>query len=415
MGKRTAGSQARQGKSGTRSLELVEVLREELKGRLRVGVLELIEELFEEQRRDLIGAPWSRKGSQQAHSGGTEVGSVYLEGRRIPVRYPRIRDAQGSRALPAYAALRSYDLMAQEVQEKLVRGVSTRDFEDVACHIAEGTGLPPSTVSRAFVRASARSLSEVNGRDLSKEQFVAMFLDSISFGEVLVVVALGVTLEGQKRVLGLVEGHTENATVVAGLLDGLVERGLALSEKFLAVVDGAKALRSALLKRWDGRVVIARCQVHKKRNVLEYLPPKYHVDVGRRLSVAWGMTEYEEAQKFLRKTVEHLRQINEDAARSLEEGLEETLVGVKLGLPGVLRKTFSTTNAIESAFDQVRYRTGRVKRWRSGEGRMVLRWTAAAALEGERRFHKVKGHGLLRVLLNALGASEAVDMAKEVG
>lgn len=315
MGKPTAQREAGQGKPKGRALELVEQLREELKGRLRLGVLEFIEELFEEERRELIGEPWSRKGEGQARSGGTEEGSVYLEGRRVPVVYPRIRDAQGSRALPAYAALRSYDLMAQEVQAKLVRGVSTRDFE---------------------------------------------------------------------------------------------------SEKFLAVIDGAKALRAALLRRWGGRVVIARCQLHKKRNVLEHLPPKYHADIRRRLSVAYGMTQYEEALSFLKKTVEHLRLINEDAAKSLEEGMEETLTVVKLGLPEPLRKTFSTTNPLESVFDQVRYRTGRVKRWRNGKGQMVLRWTAAAALETERRFHKVKGHKLLSLLAAALNGNQ-LDTVKEVG
>lgn len=414
MAKRTARREGGQGKSEAGSLELVEQLREELKAQLRVGVLEFIGHLFEEQRRELIGEPWSRKTVGQGRSGGSEEGSIYLEGRRVAVTYPRIFDGEGSRALPAYTALRSYDLMAQEVQAKLVRGVSTRDFSDVACQLAEGTGLPRSTVSRAFVRASVRSLSEINGRDLSKEEFLVLFMDAIAFGEVLVVVALGVTREGQKRVLGLVEGHTENATVVASLLDNLVDRGLVLSERFLAVIDGAKALRAALLRRWQGRVVIARCQVHKKRNVLEHLPPKYHADIRRRLSVAYGMTEYEEALGFLKKTVECLRQINEDAAKSLEEGLEETLVVVKLGLPDVLRKTFSSTNPIESAFDQVRYRTGRVKRWRNGKGQMVLRWTAAAALETERRFHKVKGHKLLSLLAAALG-DQKVDVVKEVG
>ncbi len=414
MGKPTVGRGAGQEKSERGSLELLEQLREELKARLRMGVLEFIEHLFEEQRRELVGEPWSRKGPDQARSGGSEEGSIYLEGRRVPVRYPRIADGEGSRALPAYTALRSYDLMAQEVQAKLVRGVSTRDFEEVACHIAEGTGLPRSTVSRAFVRASARSLAEINGRDLSKEEFLALFIDGIGFGEVLVVAALGVTTEGEKRVLGLIEGHTENATVVASLLDNLVDRGLVLSEKFLAVIDGAKALRAALLRRWQGRVVIARCQLHKKRNVLDHLPPKYHADIRRRLSVAYGMTQYEEALSFLKKTVEHLRLINEDAAKSLEEGMEETLTVVKLGLPEPLRKTFSTTNPLESVFDQVRYRTGRVKRWRNGKGQMVLRWTAAAALETERRFHKVKGHRLLSLLAAALKGNP-VDTAKEVG
>jgi transposase-like protein len=414
MAKSTAGSERGQEKSRRASPDLMRVLREGLKAQLRVGVMEFIEELFEEERRELIGEPWSRKTDGQARSGGSEEGSIYLEGQRIPVTYPRISGGKGSQATPAYRALRTYDLMAEEVQAKLVRGVSTRDFQDVAGKIAEGTGLGKSTVSRAFVRASARSLAQINGRDLSKEPFVAVFIDGIGFGDALVVAALGVTLGGEKRVLGLVEGHTENATVVASLLDNLVDRGLVLTEKFLAVIDGGKALRAALVRRWQGRVVIGRCQVHKKRNVLEHLPPSYQADIGRRMSVAYGMKDYDEALKFLQKTVEHLRLINEDAARSLEEGMEETLTVVKLALPGPLRRAFSTTNPIESMFDGVRYRTGRVKRWKNGKGQMVMRWTGAAALEIEKRFHKVKGHKLLHLLASALKGNQ-VDMVEKVG
>lgn len=413
MSKATGRNWSGQGKESGKAEEPLRILRESLKARMQAGILEFIEALFEEQRQELIGPAWSRKTPEQARSGGSERGSIYLEGRRMPVSYPRVADEQGSCALPAYTALRSYDLMAEEVQAKLVRGISTRDYRDVVTQIADGTRLSKTTVSRAFIKASQKSLDQINGRDLSKQEFIGLFIDGISFGEVLIVAALGVDREGQKVVLGLQEGHTENATVVSALLDNLQERGLVLAEKFLAVIDGAKALRAALLRRWQGRVVIARCQVHKKRNVLEHLPPKYHGDIRRRMSVAYGMQDYEEALRLLQKTVEHLRQINQDAAASLEEGMEETLTVVKLGLPELLRKTFSTTNPVESVFDGIRSRTRRVKRWRKSN-QMVMRWTAATALETERRFYKIKGHKLLNLLAAALEGKK-LDGMKEVG
>jgi transposase-like protein len=300
------------------------------------------------------------------------------------------------------------------VQAKLVRGVSTRDYRDVIGQIVEGTALPKSTVSRAFVRASRMSLEQINGRDLSKELFVALFIDGIGFGETLVVAAMGVSMEGHKVFLGLQEGHTENATVVSALLDNLVDRGLTLTDHFLAVVDGAKALKSALLKRWQGRVVIQRCQVHKKRNVLDHLPPPYHAEVKRRMSVAYAMTDEVEARKVLLNLIEWLRQSNGSAAESLKEGMDETLTVVRLGLPEPLRRTFSTTNPLESAFDGVSSRTGRVKRWRNGRGQMVLRWAAAAGLQVESRLHRIRGHQLINLMVKALDDIH-VDVRKEVG
>lgn len=414
MGKGTIGTGTGQLKLVVDPAEPLRMVRDQLKGELRGSVLKLIHELFEQERLELIGEAWSRKGPGQGHSGGTDRGSVCLEGRRVSVRYPRIADATGSHAPQSYRALHAYDLMAEEVQQKLVRGVSTRDFQDVVGHIVEGTGLPRSTVSRAFVRASQKSLERINGRDLSKDQMLAIFIDGIGFGETLVVAAMGVSLDGRKVLLGLQEGHTENAGVVSALLDNLVDRGLVLTEHFLAVVDGAKALRSALLKRWEGRVLVQRCQVHKKRNVLEHLPPAYHAEVKRRMSVAYGMTDEAEARKLLLSLIEWLGSVNVSAAESLKEGLQETLTVARLSLPAPLRRTFSTTNPLESVFDGVRARSGRVKRWRKGRGQMVLRWAAATGLEVESRLHRIKGHKLMNLMLEALGTIH-LDERKEVG
>lgn len=393
--------------------ELEEQIREELRSRMRTSMIEVVHELFQEEMERLCGPAWARKSPSQARRGGTEEGSVYLEGKRVPVTYPRVRQGRGSRASSTYEALRSYDLLDPEVQAKLMRGVSTRDYSEVVTKIVEGTSLGRDSVSRAFIRASKQSLEEINGRDLSKVEFIAIYIDGIGFGsDTTLVVALGVTLEGEKVVLGLQEGHTENSTVVGTLLDNLVERGLVLADRFLAVLDGAKALKSAVLARWKGRVLIQRCQVHKKRNVCDHLTPQHTRELLRRMNTAYGLASYDEAKKVMDNTVRWLEQISEPAAASLKEGLEETLTVVRLGLPDLLRRTFATTNPIESILDCVRYRTHRVKRWRPGKGQMAARWASSALLVAEKRMHKVKGASLLKVLVQAMAK---IDVLEKVG
>ena len=415
MSKRTAEETPGQSKSAISRDEAVAWIREDLRTRMRASVLNVVAELFAQEMAELCGVPWSRKEPGRLRSGGTEHGTIYLDGRRVPVKYPRTAGPAGSRALPTYQALRSGDLLGEEVQAKLLRGVSTRDFEDVVSAIAGGTGLKRSAVSRAFTRASTKSLVELNSRDLSNHLFVAIFLDGIGFGtETTLVVGLGITIEGEKVVLGLREGHTENADLVGEFLDSLTARGLALEERFLAVLDGGKALRHAVLARWKGRALIQRCQAHKKRNVIDKLPPQYHGELKRRMNAAYGLKSFEDAKRMLENTVQWLNQISEPAARSLEEGLEETLTVVKLDLPDLLRRTLATTNPIESIFDGVRHRTRRVKRWQRGKSQMAARWAAGALAVVETRLHKVKGHRLIPMLLSALKQTN-MDDKKQVG
>lgn len=394
--------------------DVLRVVRNEVMVRMQLTMLDLVNELFAEEARELAGERWSRKGEGQARSGGTEKGSIYLEGRRMPVVYPRIADATGSHTPMTYRALRSFDLMSEEVLSKALRGVSSRDYRDTVSQIVKGTELNKSTVSRAFGRASKKSLEQINSRDLAKEQLVAMMLDGIRFGDTMVIAALGITTKGHKRLLGLVEGYTENAEIVSDLLQNLVDRNIALTDVFLAVIDGSKALRAALVRRWGERVIIQRCQQHKKRNVIKHLPEKYHAEVRRRMKMAYGLKDYDEARKTLKTMVTWLGQIHEEAAGSLKEGLGETLTVVRLGLPEILRKTLATTNPIESLFDGVRTRSGRVKRWRKGKGQMVMRWAAATGLEVEKRLHRIRGHKVINILINNL-IPKSLDEEKKVG
>ncbi len=390
------------------------VIRDVVKSEMRTQMLGFVRDLFQDEYQRLCGERWSRKEEHQARRGGKEKGSVYVEGRRVKVKYPRVKIGKETRAIDSYAALRDFDVFSEDIQRVLLRGISTRDYNEVIGEIQKGTKLAHGTVSRAFVRASQKDLDEINGRDLSKDCFMVLFFDGIEFAGTHVIVTMGITLEGRKILLGLREGATENAEIVKDLIESLKSRGLALTEKFLATIDGAKALSSAVKQVWGSRALIQRCQIHKGRNVKKYLPDSYHGELARRLKVAYGMEKYAEAKRLLLNTVEWLGQISEQAARSMEEGLEETLTVHRLKLPDLLRKTLATTNPIESLFDGVRHRTDRVKRWRTGKGQMAARWTASALLMGEKKLNKIKGYRLMSLLQEAL-KREDLDTVKEVG
>lgn len=210
---------------------------------------------------------------------------------------------------------------------------------------------------------------------------------------------------GRKHILGLREGATENAAVVRGLLSDLVNRGFKTEEGILVVMDGAKALRAAVRQVFGNQAQVQRCQVHKKRNVLEHLPERERSWVGHKLHKAWQEADYNKTA--LRSLADSLEKQYPGAASSLREGLEETLTLTRLGLPETLKRTLRSTNAIESTFDKVRVASRNVKRWRNGE--QVLRWSAAGLLEAEKGFRRIKGYRELPLLEEALRRTQAPE------
>ncbi|MEW6117266.1 MAG: transposase [Nitrospirota bacterium] len=222
--------------------------------------------------------------------------------------------------------------------------------------------------------------------------------------------ALGLDKDGRKHIMGLREGATENKEVCIGLLEDMARRGLSVSKDYLFVLDGSKALRSAVTRMFGSTVAVQRCQQHKRRNVREYLPPEHQEAIDARIRAAYGMLDYEQAKHSLELTVKYLERLNPSAAASLREGLEETLTVHRLGITGLLRKTLCTTNPIESCFSMTRAITGRVKWWRNGE--MVHRWAVAALLRAEMKFRRIKGYREIPKLMGALG-QKSVDR-KEV-
>jgi transposase-like protein len=259
-------------------------------------------------------------------------------------------------------------------------------------------------VSRQWKAATAAELQKLVQRPVPAN-LLALLIDGQYFRKECLIVALGVDQDGQKHVLGLWHGATENSTLVRELLADLRERGLNTEAPILVVLDGAKALHKAVREVFGGRALIQRCRVHKLRNVLEHLPLEKRQQATWRLRGAWAKTTPEAALKELRACVKWLETISPNAARSLEEGLEETLTITRLGLHESLVKTFSSTNLIESCFARTESWTGRVKRWRGA--RMVLRWGAAALLFAEKGFRRVRGCNHLTQLLQALRSSQS--------
>jgi transposase-like protein len=289
--------------------------------------------------------------------------------------------------------------MQRAVARQLLRQVSTRNYEGALEDCLEGYGIKKSSVSRQWKAASAAELAKLCARPVSPD-LVALVIDGKHLRQDCAVVALGVDSAGVKQVLGVWHGASENSTVVKALLEDLIARGLDTTRALLVVLDGAKALRKAVQDLFGARALVQRCRIHKRRNVLEHLSPEKQRQASWRLKAAWAEGDPSKAEAELRKIVQWLETISPGAARSLEEGLVETLTVTRLGLHEDLIKTFASTNLIESCFSRTEELTRRVKRWRGGE--MFLRWTGAALLFAEKGFRKVRGYRHLHQLTASL-------------
>lgn len=332
---------------------------------------------------------------------GQQPGYVVFGGQKVALDRPRVRTRRGAEVeLTSYRRLQQDGRMQRAVAEKIVCGLSTRQYRRAVGAVLEGYGIEKSSVSRHFVRATAQQLQQLCERRLEGLGLVALLIDGLECAGQTLVVALGVDAEGKKHVLGLWQGATENTTVVKALLEDLVERGLDRSRRFLVVIDGAKALRAAVDRVFGAETQVQRCQLHKRRNVREPLPEHARADVDRRLRNAYAMTSYAEAKTALERIWRQLCEVNPSAARSLEEGMEETLTLHRLGVAPILRRSLSSTNLIESCLSTVRHVARNVKRWRGGTH--LARWVATGLLEAERKSRRVKGYRELAELARKL-------------
>lgn len=343
---------------------------------------------------------------------GAQGGVVAVGTQKVRLEKPRLRRRGGGKGaevpVPAYAAMQSEAGVGEQVRAILLRGVSTRHYEEVVPEVAGRCGVSKSAISREFQEASAEALRELCERRFEGMDLPIIYLDGKHFGGHQVICAVGVDQEGRKHVLGISEGATENAVVVKDLLEDLVARGVTPARRRLFVIDGSKALRAGIDTVYGTDNAVQRCRFHKRQNVLGYLPKELQGQVGAALSAAWKLPA-EEGMARLRTQIEWLERSYPKAAASLQEGLEETFTINSLGLSPRLRKCLATTNLIESVHSGVEGRTGRVTRWRSGA--MALRWVAAAALETERNFRKIIGHEDLWMLQAALSEDRLLSDA----
>jgi putative transposase len=363
--------------------------------------LVMIRALLAEEVEGKAGARYRHDPKRAARRNGHQAGYMVVFGQKVPLWRERVQDREGREvALERYRLFQSEGRMQRQVGKLLTRKLSTRDYEGAVELLAEGYGVKKSSVSRHWKRLTAGKVRELCERRLDERDWVVLEVDSKEFGEWTVTVALGVDSSGHKQVLGLWQGSSENSAVCVKLFEDLIERGLDPERPRLYVLDGSRALKKAVRKVFGEQVPIQRCQAHKRRNVKAHLPLEHQAEVDRRLLAAYGMRGYEEAKKSLELTVRYLQRLNPKAAESLKEGLEETLTLHRLGVPAELRKSFSSTNLIESCFSITQEWTRRAKRWRNGE--MVWRWAGAALLEAERRFRRVKGYRSMALFLSLL-------------
>ena len=380
---------------------------EMIRALIPLGLAEIYRTL-EEEVSALAGERYGRKGGEEAGSRhGSNRGSVRLGGQRVPIRVPRVRGEEGEVPLTSYRKLRGSGEVDEVLLRRVLYGISCRNYEGAAESVPGAIGLSSSTVSRRFVEASAEQLRAMQERDLSGEDVVAIFLDGKTFAEDTMVLALGITMGGEKRVLGFVQAGTENERVLSQFLRSLVDRGLDVSQGVLVILDGAKGLRAAVRKCFKERAVVARCQWHKRENVVSYLPRSEQAAWRQRLQRAYERPTYAEAKEALEKLLAELDEVNQSAAASLREGLEETLTLHRLGMFGKLGRSFKTTNCLESINSQVEERCGKVDAWKNSSQKQ--RWLASALLDIEPRLRKVMGHKHLPALREALRKELKLD------
>ncbi len=380
----------------------VDTVVEVIQALIPLGLMHVGEALEAEVTR-LAGERYRRGGGRPGHvRWGRQAGSVYLADQKVAVEVPRVRNRLRGQEVPleTYARLQTPRRADRGLLDRVLKGLSCRDYEGCAEAVPETFGLSPSTVSRRFIRASARKLKELCERPLEGYDLVALVLDGKTFAEDTLVVALGITAQGEKVVLGFVQTGTENERVLTAFLRELVDRGLRVDGGLLCVIDGAKGLRAAIDRVFGAHALVQRCQWHKRENVVSYLPKGRQARMRCKLQAAYEQPTYEGAKVALGRVRKELELMNRSAARSLNEGLEETLTLHRLGVFPNLGPSLKTTNCLESVMALIGQRTNKVDWWRNSEQKQ--RWVASALLDIEPRLRRIKGYRHLPVLRAAL-------------
>jgi transposase-like protein len=362
----------------------------------------LAEEVLEEEVEALAGKRYSRKGDGNPfRRWGSNSGSIRIDGEKVPIEVPRVRDtdAEEERSLESYQAMKSAEV-GPEMVKAILLGLSQGDYGQVVSQFVDGFGLSQSSVSRRFQERAQQVLEEFENRSLEEENLLALWIDGKRVAGEQMIVCMGVTEAGYKKVLGFTQATSERSEPVIELLRDLIERGLTFEDGILCVIDGSKGLRKAIDEVFGERAEVQRCQWHKRKNVVSYLPKTDQKTWRSRLQRAYEESTYEAAKERLTDLHAELQQINRKAARSLQEGLEDTLTLHRLGLFDELGKSLKTTNCIESLMGDVEEYTRDVKRWHHSPQRH--QWMALAVLEAENGFRRLDGYEELPRLQAAL-------------
>jgi putative transposase len=374
---------------------------------------QVLASMMEQDREDLCGARWKRDPDRKAGRAGTTKSEVSLGGRRIAISRPRVRSQAGREMqLPSFVFAANRDPLDQHTLKAVACGVSTRKYArslDSLPEEVEERSVSKSSVSRRYVAMTTKQMTTWLTTPLGDRHFPIVMIDGIHLGDHLVLIALGIDSEGKKQVLGLREGDTENGRVAKALLRDLVERGLDQDRARLFVIDGAKALRSAVRKVFGELGVVQRCQIHKRRNILGHLPDGMHESVKSIVKEAWSLSDAKLAKARLERLASSLEADHPGAAASVLEGLDETLTLQGLGIQGTLYRKLRSTNAIENLNSGIAAYSKNVKRWQGGS--MVVRWVSAAIVEAEKKFRRVQGWRDIEKLVRALTLFEAREEA----
>ena len=355
----------------------------------------------------VAGAPQQGKARQaEIVWHGTQRGRVYLKERKLRVNKPRLRKkgrgANKEVAVPAYEAMQQSTVTGERMLEILLNGVSTRRYSRVIPEMADTVGVSRSTVSRESIEASEAALQQLLERRFDDVELLIIYIDGMHFGDQCVLAAVGVDIQGRKHVLGLREGATENAEAAKDLLQHLVEHGVDPARRRLFIIDGSKALRTAINAVFGAEMPVQRCRNHKLRNVLGRLPRGPQAQTASLMRAAWKMNPREGMAKF-HQIAGWLEHDYPEAAAALLEGLEECFTINRLDIPRSLHRCLATSNIVDNPHSGVRDRTRRVCRWRPG---MPARWSAAAFLEIEKSFRKIMGYRDLWALKAILDGSQ---------
>ena len=375
--------------------------------------IETLSEMMEQDAEAICGSRHARGEGRQAHRWERTKGKIGFHGGKVDVERPRVRGLDGEeRMLPSWKSAVGENWLGEWAMNQMLIAVSTRKFERSVrlpggdAPAARGAGLSKSATSRRFVALSAARMRQWMATRLDHLDLMVIQIDGVHMADdTLLVAAIGIDATGEKHPLGLVEGATENAATARALIANLIDRGLDPAVPRLFIIDGSKALSTAIRRAFGRDAPIQRCQVHKARNILERLPKSMHASVRSVLRQVWELDDAAKAEKLLRNLARRLEADWDGVAGSILEGLDEMLTVTRLGLPRELRRSLACTNIIENVMGTVRRVCRNVKHWRSPS--MAMRWTAAAMIEAKKGFRRLKAHKQLPASRAALDRKKA--------